>query len=519
MFLTSCDPQILEVIDGLGWIGADEENLEEIEDDISFGSGTPPASYSLLNRFPPIGNQGAYGTCVAWAVGYNHRSYINALENGYTTSDMNSSSKVFSPKYLFWAVPSSKKGSDCNGTGFEAAYDVMLSSGIATLSETPYTDLGDCSGSTSSWDSEASDHKMQSYREITLDALTIKQYLSNNRAVSFGAKLGENFMSYNSSDVLYDDTDTYNGQHAYHAMILSGYDDNMGSNGAFRIVNSWGTNWGDGGYIWVDQNFFINDFAFCAFVGTSNTDPDGDDNNQVDDPTEGKDLIGWELNDLDNGGGTSRIAKYNVFNSGTEEIYATEHWNIIYLVYNAYDANDFDILLYDYYTNEYGDYGDDGELSDGDGTENWWNYINVPSGQSVAQALYGGEDSRFSWPYEMPTTVTGEYYLVLIADGYNVLAEANEDNNYFFLTDVNGEPITITNGVIQEELASSSKSNWQRPKHFDDSPMPTTVSNVNMNAYTPGEILTMIEHRKATGEIARKAAMYQNKNSHAKKRY
>ncbi len=519
LFFTGCE--LLEGVGdvddeyGFGWFGS--EDLDNIENDISFGSGSIPTEYSLLNNFPPIGNQGSYGTCVAWATGYNHRSYINALEKGYTTSDMNDANKVFSPKYLFWAIPSGQKGSGCGGTGFESAYEVMLDKGIATQSETPYTDLGDCSGSTSSWDSEAANHKMQSYREINLDKETLKEYLASNRAISFGAKLGDAFMSWSSSDVLYDDTDTYNGQHAYHAMILSGYDDNVG-NGAFRVVNSWGTNWGDNGYIWVDQDFFVNNFAFCAFVGTSGTDPDEDGDDQVDDPTDGIDLVGWELDDLDNGGDVNRIAKYNVFNSGTIDILASERWNIIYLAYNAFDANDFEILLYDYYSDEYGSLGENGDLNeDGDGVENWWNNVNVSSGASVAEAVYGDENGRFSWPYEMPTSLNGEYYLVLIADGYDVLSEANEDNNYFFLTDSNGEPITIINGVIQDELASSTKSGTPQ-RLFEDSPMPTTVSNNNLNAYTSGEILTMIKHRKETGEIARKAAMHSSKGQHSKKK-
>lgn len=530
LFQTSCDllddiddDDIDQIAENLGWWGMDREDTENIEDAISFGSGDLPSSVDLTGQMPPIGNQGQYGTCVAWAVGYGHKTYMEAVDNDRTASQLSNTSYQFSPKYLFWAIPSGSKGADCGGTGFEPAYDIMLNQGIAQESVVPYVELGDCSGSTSQqWDDNADDYLIENYREITVDVNTIKQYLAQGRAVVFGARLGDSFMNWNSSGVLSSDTYGYAGQHAYHAMILVGYDDGMGTNGAFRVQNSWGTGWGDGGYIWVDYDFFVGntgDFTFCAFVAQNKatTDPDPDDDNTVNDPEEGTDVMAWELNDLDNGGGTSRVAKYNVFNSGTNTVSAAEDWNIIYIYYNAYDANDYGIILYDYYSDDYGNYGDDGELTGGgDGIQNWWNHIDVPAGQSVAQALYGGEDARFSWPYTMPN-ITGEYYLVLIADGYDVLAEPNEENNYFYLTDINGEPISISNGIIQDQLPNNTKSIVSPPKKFGESDVPTVRTRTNKNAYAPEEITAMLKHRKASGDIQRKATQYVKRNTYPRR--
>jgi len=39
-----------------------------------------------------------------------------------------------------------------------------------------------------------------------------------------------------------------------HAMLIVGYDN---TKNAFKIINSWGTNWGDNGYSWVNYNFFL----------------------------------------------------------------------------------------------------------------------------------------------------------------------------------------------------------------------------------------------------------------------
>jgi cathepsin K len=57
-----------------------------------------------------------------------------------------------------------------------------------------------------------------------------------------------------------------------HAMLVGGYSDQFK---AFKLVNSWGAGWGDGGFVWVDYEAFDNVFdlnnpfrVLCqAFVG------------------------------------------------------------------------------------------------------------------------------------------------------------------------------------------------------------------------------------------------------------
>ncbi len=522
----SCDPNNQNnLLEGLGWFGlggALGDDTTAIENDIYLGSGQLPSSVDLSAHFPPIGDQGSYGTCVAWATGYNHKSFLEAWDDNHRTTF--NSSQMFSPKYLFWSIPSSQKGADCNGTGFEPAYDVMISDGVANMATTPYTNLGDCSSSPSNTENtNAANYKIESYRQVNVEIETLKQYLAQNRALTFGAKLGENFMAWNSSDVLYDDTDTYQGQHAYHAMTLCGYDDSKGNNGAFKVVNTWGTGWGNAGYIWVDYDFFVSgDFAFCAFAATNKfSNPDGNDDNQVDDPNSGTDLMAWELydyhDDVNDPGNTdprARVAKYNAFNSGTDNIPASDDWNILYIYYNANNANDYGIMLFDYYTNDYGNPGDDGNLDgypEADGDQNWWNHIDIPAGQSVAEALYGGTDARFSWPYTMPS-ISGDYYLVIIVDGYDVISEYDESNNYFYLTDSQGGPITFQNGVMQETPAKSFEKNLN-PQIGDSSPRQTVRNQQHINTYSTKEIRQLINYRLASGDIQRKAAMYDKSNN------
>ena len=111
----------------------------------------------------------------------------------------------------------------------------------------------------------------------------------------------------------------------------------------------------------------------------------------------------------------------------------------------------------------------------------------------------------------MPTSLNGYYYLVLITDGYDVIDEYDETNNYFFFTDDYGDPIPINNGVIDDTYISSkgkSKKSYSKPGKYANSPSPTAISKRNVNTYSPKEIMNMLKTHKKIGELQRKINQY-----------
>jgi hypothetical protein len=209
-----------------------------------------PRTVDLSEHMPTPGHQGPIGSCGAWASAYALRSYQENVERGWGAD---SDSEVFSPSFLYNLF---SDGED-RGAHFPGLFALLEERGCATLATMPYTtDL------TVSPDEEALE-EAQKYRILSYERLdpqnleALKSVLADGEPVVFGAMLYQDFISYDGG--VY--TQRSPQEYGRHGMTLVGYDDDRR---AFRLINSWGTSWGDDGYAWMSYDTF-RETAFEAY--------------------------------------------------------------------------------------------------------------------------------------------------------------------------------------------------------------------------------------------------------------
>lgn len=257
------------IVDQTGYL-PEKENWDIIPnvvppyDDKDFDSLADKVSLEAF--FPPIGSQGKYGTCVAWSVGYNLKTALNAIDKHWTQEQLADPANQTSPKDLWMGIPADQKGPMCEGTGFGSAFTVLMNEGVSNMKEVPYKNLGNCQGSIVG----DTTNRIASFNHVVSSSggqpslEQLKAYLHDTIPLAFSAKLGYAFKEWNSDRTLARDNYLMDGErHAYHAMVLVGYDD---ARQAFRVRNSWGEDWGDHGSIWVDYTFFMNQFLDEVFM-------------------------------------------------------------------------------------------------------------------------------------------------------------------------------------------------------------------------------------------------------------
>lgn len=221
-----------------------------------------PTAYSLKQFAPTPKNQGEFGTCAAWATAYCGRTILEAIKNGWTEKEK-ITSNAFSPAFLFRLLK--PNDSICNGgSTVSQAFEIMKEKGslsyqILSSSCIPYI--------TPSQLTTATNAKIKDYLrlfDISADSKikiqSVKKSIAEQKPVVFGMICPPSFdEAINVWNPTEDTTKVLGG----HAMCVVGYDDNK-EGGAFEIQNSWGTDWGNAGYIWIRYNDFAT-FTKYAF--------------------------------------------------------------------------------------------------------------------------------------------------------------------------------------------------------------------------------------------------------------
>ena len=214
-----------------------------------------PSSYSIV--MPPVRYQGTDGSCVSFAI-----TYARAAEEYYKTGAVsyNDGVNVFSPEYIFNQV---RPCAECWGSAVVPSLELLKSQGVCTWNSMPYNASNRCSlMPTLAQTAEAANYKITSYSKIIdSDKVAIKSMLAKNHPVIATFIIDNNF--YNATPGFI--WKTLTGNSGRHTMAICGYDD---AKHAYKAINSWGSSWGDAGYIWIDYDFFPVAASYYSYAIT-----------------------------------------------------------------------------------------------------------------------------------------------------------------------------------------------------------------------------------------------------------
>ena len=211
-----------------------------------------PDRADLSSHFPPPGDQGKEGSCTAWAVGYAARAYYASAVEG---RNVRSPANIPSPGYIFGSVVSEPGNCDSGARTIDAL-SLLKNGGSLSLTAFPYR-LGQCRRPSDLQRASATDFRISDSLAIDFSSLDqVKGELAKGHPVIIGISTRKSLK-------------TLQGARVYHpqagepivgsrALTVVGYDERLQ---AFKVINSWGMRWGDGGFGWIGYDAFQRDVS------------------------------------------------------------------------------------------------------------------------------------------------------------------------------------------------------------------------------------------------------------------
>jgi hypothetical protein len=205
---------------------------------------------NLLSRMgygvllPPVGNQGQQGSCVAWGVGYATSTFFAQLPS--PPGPVAAPTSQASPADLYAKLLQLENSACGSGTLVADALDLMVVDGVTSFANSPYSDQ------VCSVPSVTGQFFLNGYTRLDPNnQALLKQHISNLSVIPLGIVVYPDFESATGSAVY--SPSGANCSLGGHCIALIGYDD---TRQAFRIMNSWGTGWGDSGFLWIAYDAF-----------------------------------------------------------------------------------------------------------------------------------------------------------------------------------------------------------------------------------------------------------------------
>ena len=197
-----------------------------------------------IGYYTSIKNQGSCGSCWAFAI-------VGVLEG--RVKQTGGGTQNYSEEYL---LDCNHYGYSCNGGYFTAHNDHKSPYGARSESCYPYRgSKGTCYSSSCSYVKRITSWYYVSGSSSIPSTSSIKNAIYNKGSVAAAVYADYYFQAYSGGTFTRNRSGSVN-----HAILLVGWDD---SRGAWRLKNSWGTGWGENGFMWIEYD--------CSNVGYAST--------------------------------------------------------------------------------------------------------------------------------------------------------------------------------------------------------------------------------------------------------
>lgn len=222
-------------------------DIRDFQYKVSFPNENLPQSVDLRQKFPPVYNQGTLGSCTA-----------NAIAGAIEYEQIKEKDLLFfTPSRLFIyyneRVMENTIKSDA-GAIIRDGIKSVNSNGVCKETTWPYIEKNLTKKPTDEAYAEGLKYKTLVYSAVGQDQNSVKSCLANGDPIVFGIVIYESFENTNNSGIInmppYDEKPL-----GGHAILAVGYDDLQK-----HIIcrNSWGTEWGDKGYCYINYEYFFS---------------------------------------------------------------------------------------------------------------------------------------------------------------------------------------------------------------------------------------------------------------------
>ncbi len=215
---------------------------------------------------PPVGNQSSQNSCSGWGTGYYYLTYLQGQEFGW---DLTDPEHIMSPAFVYNTI---NGGEDAGATPYDG-FEVFERLGCGTLADMPYSASDYLSFPSEETFQEAMTYRINETFSLNIFTQTgrnaLKQHLLDGNIAVIHIYVYQNFMDIEDFNNTYCIADHYGSLLGGHVVTVVGFDDEYVTAdgvGAFKLVNSWGTGWGDAGFWWMSYEAIASSTMNSGFA-------------------------------------------------------------------------------------------------------------------------------------------------------------------------------------------------------------------------------------------------------------